>query len=273
MWGIGILLLVGSVMQLLVYGTGLLNIVFVVVSVLFLAVNAPFTSSFVGNILKSKKLVMAVSIVLLAVFVLSGALINPFGEEKNAASAYNRGIKYIGQQKFEKAQKVLEEAEKTSPGDYQVNLAQGILYLNMQNYNKAINSLNSAVKKNPYDANILFNIALAQYHSKDFNRALSTFEGILDLNPRILRARIYAGILCRELGNYPKAIYHLREARWLAPDSFEVQYYLGQCFFDVMAYEEAKNAFEQVLKLSPPKGIEEEANKYIDEIENYGGVN
>ena len=270
MWGIGILLVIGIFIQILISGFSALSIVSLIVALLILLSCLPIVKkSLVGK--GGELITKIVPLILIGVLLFSGVILNPYKDDNTISASYNKGMKHIVKEQYEKAEEVFDELEISYPEDTQILLAQGILYINMDNYTKAITYLRKANVNNPYDINIQFNLALAYYHSGNINGALNQFDYIIQQNPRVLRALIYSGTINMELGNYRKAIYKLEQARFLDPDSIEVQYHLGMSHFEVMNYQQAKQAFSKILQLKIDKDLETELNELIDVIDTYVG--
>jgi tetratricopeptide (TPR) repeat protein len=269
--GISVLLLLGAFLNFFVSGSNAFNIILLVVSGIVLLINLPFIKKMAAGKGAGGRILLIISSVLVIIYIFAGVFFNPYKEDSEIASKYDRGMKYLANEEFEKALKEFTEIEEKYPQDYQTLLAKGILYMSMENYNDSWNYLGKAYAVNPYDLNILYNMALNRYHAGQKTDSLKRFESICKLTPEVFRARLYAGIISMELGNHPKAIYHLGEAVKLNPDSVEANYYLGESHYEIMGYREAQHYFENAIKLKPVKELETVIKEALNETLKYTG--
>jgi len=271
MWGIGILLVLGTIIQFIISDISVLNVVLMIISVLFLISTLPFVAKLLVKLGFKGYFKIIIPIALILIYLVAGAIFFPFKEEKEVSSSYNKAMKLLSQKEYEKVDKIFSEIEAKYPQDDQILLGKALLYMNMKNYDQAWNYLSRAYQVNPYNININYNMALSSYHRGNKQDALKRFEDIISINSRFLRPRLYAGTINMELGDYPAAIYQLNEAKIISPDSLEVHYNLGKAHYSIMEYGEAKISFEKALTLNPPKEIEDSIKNVLAKISTYLG--
>jgi tetratricopeptide (TPR) repeat protein len=266
MFGISLLFLIASVLNILFYGFSAHNIFFIAISVVFILYTAVFAKGRTGPIYRA-----AIPGAMILLFIITGLIFNPFAAEKAYASKYNKAMVYISNADYEKAAALLDELDKEKANDEQVALAQGILYLRMANYSNSWNYLSKAYGLDPYDINIAFNMGLNQYHNGSLQYARDIFESITDTAPKILKAHVYAGTICMELNDYKRAIYHLENARFLEPDAVPIYIYLAECRIASMDYTAAKADLDAALSKSPSAEQKDRLDLLAAEVAPYVG--
>lgn len=266
MMGIALLLLLASLLNVLFHGFVIHNILLVVISAALL-LYVLFMAKAQNNTLRK----IAIPAVFILFFLFTGLIFNPFKEERSFAARYNKSIDQISKQDYEKAIDLLDELEKEDPTDDQVALAQGILFLRMSGYDTSWNYLSKAYNLNPYDINIMYNMAINRYHRGNINDARTYFQRVIDAAPGILKAHVYAGTISMEANEYKKAIYHLENASFLAPEAAAINIYLAKCHIQFMDYEKAMENLNSARAKDTKKYYTKEIESLMKIVEPYTG--
>ncbi len=271
MWGIGALLVLGTLIQLAITGINTLNIVLLIVSVLFLLSSLPFSMKLLRKLGLKGNFSFIVPLILILVYLVAGAIFTPYKEENEIISNYEKAMKLVEKKDYEKAEEVFTVLEEKYPYDDRILLGKALYYMDAKNFDSALRYLKNANGINPYDLNIQYNMALTYYHLGDKDRALEQFEEMVNSNPRLYLPRVYIAIINMQKGEYPAAIYHLNQLRLISPESLDVYYYLGKSHFELMEYSKAKEAYERALMLNPSSEIQNEINNALGKIAIYLG--
>ncbi|OGJ57601.1 hypothetical protein A2635_01890 [Candidatus Peribacteria bacterium RIFCSPHIGHO2_01_FULL_51_9] len=117
-------------------------------------------------------------------------------------------------------------------------------------YQKSLN-----VKKN---SRALFNLAQIAASVGNSDYAIKFYEQMLEIQPRHAQAQAQVGSFYLEKGDIERAYEHLLRARALDPNLPSVHYNLGLIFEYLGQQNEARAAFEEVLRLDP---MDEQAKK------------
>jgi tetratricopeptide (TPR) repeat protein len=266
MFGISLLFLIASVLNILFYGFSVHNIFFIAISFIFLLYTAVFAGGRTGPVYR-----VAIPGFMILLFIITGLIFNPFASEKAYASKYNKAMVCISDADYEKAAELLDELDKEKANDEQVALAQGILYLRMASYSNSWNYLSKAYDLDPYDVNIVYNMGLNQYHNGSIQYARDIFESITEIAPKILKAHVYAGTICMELNDYKRAVYHLENAKFLEPDAVPIYIYLAECRIASMDYAAAKADLDTALSKSPTAEQKDKIDLLAAEVATYVG--
>ncbi len=129
----------------------------------------------------------------------------------------NLAAAYMGQQKFEPALKLFEQAYKLDPRLQVARLNQGIALLNLQRADAARQVLDEFLKKNPQSARAWYNL----------------------------------GLLTKNSGHAKSAVEAFRRAAELAPNDADAWYFLGASYAQLQQDKEAIAAFQRALQLNP----------------------
>jgi len=95
--------------------------------------------------------------------------------------------------------------------------------------------------------------------SNDPKTALSFFEKSLALNPTeedTPSIYSYMGVCLKDMGQYEKALYRLREGEKLDKERTDIYNLMGFCHFKLKNHEKAIECFEEVIKLNPTSAID-----------------
>lgn len=242
--------------------------------------------------------------VCLAVFLCSSCTYTPWHREQSELFL-NKGISYIEMGQYNSALKDLLEAEKYYSGNPKIHYYLGMsyhgkgmkdkaieefkeaisldenyseahnylgtLYSDRELWDQAIAEFDQALLNPIYDtpSMALYNMAWAYYSKKDYNTALVKYQEALNIDPMTrLRPQIEknVGLIYFDQDNILEAIRHLKRSLELDSSLFDAQFLLGQCFLKIKDNNNAKKAFQTVIKLSPESSFGQRAKTYLQSL-------
>lgn len=225
--------------------------------------------------------------------------------QEQAEIFLNKGISFIEMRQFNNATKELLEAEKYSPQDCKVHYFLGIayhgkgmrdkaveefkeaislkndyseahnylgtLYSDMELWDQAIEEFDRALANEIYDtpAKALYNAGWAYYAKKDYQTALIKYQDALLREPMTyLRPRIEKniGLVYFDQNNIQEAIVHFKKAVELNSSFYDAHFLLGECYLRIKDTENARKAFQTVIKLSPQSSLGQKAESYLQSL-------
>jgi type IV pilus assembly protein PilF len=179
--------------------------------------------------------------------------------------AYNgRGLRDMALEKFQKA--VSLKKDYSDAHNYI-----GVIYMDMGQWEKAIDSFDKALANylyaNPEDA--LYNSGLAYYNLQKYDLALSRYQQALRQNPLSLRQPQIEGnigLIYIKQSKLGQAIDHLKKSVTLNPSLYSAHFYLGETYLKIKDPANAKNSFQQVIKLAPESPFGQKAREYLQSL-------
>jgi tetratricopeptide (TPR) repeat protein len=266
----GIMLLFGFLCNSIFKGFTFINIAYIIISLIILLY---------GLYLKKRAVNKAVSInanatarralpnivVYLAAIVLIAfiSVIVPSDKQYSFSSQINKSISLINNKDYKSAQRILLKLNVQDPSNAKVCLNLAATYIMAHDPDNALKYLDTAGRMLYFNENVLFNYGLAYYQKGNYADALRCFESAISLNPSMVNAHIYAGTMCYKLRYLRKAIYHLENARFLAPGMPDILYNLGKANMELFEYGQAEKNFNQALKLNPPVEMKNSINEQL----------
>ncbi len=218
----------------------------------------------------------------------------------------NKGISFLGMGQYNSALKELLEAKKYYSGNPKVHYYLGIAYHGKgmkdeaieefqtaisldENYSEAHNYLGSLYSENKqwdqairefekalqnhlYDtpAMALYNMAWAYYAKKDYHMALVKYQEALKVEPLTgLRPLIEKniGLIYYDQSYFTEAIVHLKKSVEMDPSLIEAYYILGQSYLKNKDSKNARQAFQNVVQLSPESSFGLKAKNYLQSLQ------
>jgi type IV pilus assembly protein PilF len=234
-----------------------------------------------------------------------GACTNTPWHKEQAEIFLNKGMAFIEIRQFNNAAKELLEAEKYSPSDHRIHYFLGIayhgkgmrdkavaefkeaislqenysdahnylgtLYSDMELWDQAIEEFDRALANPVYDtpAKALYNAGWAYYAKKDYKTALIKYSEALIREPlTYLRPQIEKniGLVYFDQNNTQEAIVHFRKSVELNSLFYDTHFLLGECYLRVKDTENARKAFQTVIKLSPQSSLGQQAKNHLQSL-------
>jgi type IV pilus assembly protein PilF len=239
-----------------------------------------------------------------AIFVCSSCTYTPWHRQQSELFL-NKGISYIQAGQYNNALKDLLESEKYYSGNPKVHYYLGMAYHGKglkdnaieefkkaisldENYSEAHNYLGTlysdrglwdqaieefdkALSNHLYDtpSMALYNSAWAYYSKKDYKTALARYQEALNIDPMTgLRPQIEknVGLIYFDQDNVPEAIRHLKKSVELDPSIFDAYFILGQSYLKIKDNNNARKAFQSVIKLTPESSFGQRARNYLQSL-------
>ncbi len=169
---------------------------------------------------------------------------------------YLLGIAYYGKSMSDKAVEEFKKAIDLKPEYSEAHNYLGTIYLNDGQWDTAIDSFNRALDNIVYDtpALALYNMGWAYHKKRDYATALKKYAEAVRREPHTALMPMIEknmGLVNFEQGRMDEAVQHFKEALKLAPDFAEARYWLGESYLNQKRTDEARNAFQAVVKSGP----------------------
>jgi type IV pilus assembly protein PilF len=169
---------------------------------------------------------------------------------------YYLGIAYYGKGMNDNATQEFRKAIDLKKDYSEAHNYLGTIYLNAGQWDMAIESFNRALENNVYDtpALALYNMGWAYYKKRDYATALNKYAEAIRREPNTILLPMIEknmGLMNFEQGRLDEAIQHFKDALKIAPDFAESRYWLGECYLKQQRTDEARAAFQAVVKSSP----------------------
>ena len=121
----------------------------------------------------------------------------------------------------------LNQGELTPQSLGNLHLLIGSHFRNVGQLDQAIHHLGTSLQYDPINLDTSLELGKAYADRRQFKEALSTYYKCIRTNPNDYRPYYLAGILSKELKNYPEAEKLLQKASQFAPDDINIQRLLG----------------------------------------------
>ena len=125
------------------------------------------------------------------------------------------------------------------------------LYTANEKFDEAEKLINERIKLNPSDTSLLEGLAALYQQQGKYQKALELYKNVLEKNPTSTTIRQNLGSLYIEIGDKEKAI-----AEWekMVTDSFDRYQQLGSIYLSHKMYDEAIEAFVKAIQANPKYG-------------------
>lgn len=277
---LSIIIVAGCLLNSIINGFDLLNIVYLLLSVLFLLTHIPVINSLFPQDkrifrLKLSTIIFGVFIVLMC---LSSIVLNPFKAEDVYTSKMENAGTLIDQQKYIQAQTIIDDLLKEDESNVDVLIISGVLNLQQNKYSEALSFFNKAYSISPYNENVLYNLSVTKYKqyidtkgSGNPAEALSYMETLVNQSPRLYSANLYAGQMAMELQQYKKAKYYFLNAQLLRPDIPQTYYHTAKMNYSIYEYKEALKNIKTALSKNPGPELKKDLIDLQTTIKNEAG--
>ena len=128
------------------------------------------------------------------------------------------------------------------------------IHLEVGQQDRARQAMGMALAVNPRDWGVYFTFADYHLEEGNYERAISILEDVLDLQPRsVIAAEVlnYLGYVHYLEGKYTRALPNFRQALALNPALAVAHVNLGNLYFHLKQYDEARSCYEAALKVDP----------------------
>ncbi len=204
-------------------------------------------------------------ILLTAMLLVAGCGITREARQK-ATLHFGMGVHHLQQGDPTSALRELLEAEKYNPEDPEIQYFLGAAYSSKSLYSQAIEHFQKTLALNPKFTDARKAIGDTYLSMGEWNKAIQEYEivlrDILYLKPFFVWNNL--GWAYYKKGDLPQAIDTFRRAVTLKPDFGLAYYNLGLASRDAGNIEEAKKAFQEVMRLAPDTPQARLAQQYLD---------
>ena len=165
--------------------------------------------------MRSRKTI--ISIIWIAVFLMSPGV---WAKEEDA---FDKGLKLIGEQRYDEAIKAFSTAIEIIPRDYQAYNYRGVAWALKGNYDKALADYDKALEIRPRYAEAYNNRGFARTQHGDLPNALNDYDRALEINPFFVdaynnKAWVLATCADQRFRNGGQAVRLAQKAVELKPD-------------------------------------------------------
>ncbi len=210
-----------------------------------------------------KKLTKALLAILIFVLLLFAIVVwpgklyqwieNKYGQknQKTSTQLLDEGAAKIGNDNYNEAQSLLEEAVKKDPRNFTAWINLGITYMNLKNTEKAEKAFRAAVNldnKSSSSYNLLGN---AQRDLTNTDEAIKSYQKPIELNLKQYNAYINLASLYFNENKYNEAIAVLIQGKNNIPEYKEIRYMLVSFYIKLGQKIEAKTEINQILAKNP----------------------
>ncbi len=126
----------------------------------------------------------------------------------------------------------------------------GTIYLKLKNYKEALKYFEHCFATNGLDASLLSQMGLCHMELGNHEFALRDLSASISNNPNLLEPYANRGIVYFRLKQYHQAFHNLKFALENDPENGKIHYYLGQCYEDTHALQEAYDHYLKADKLN-----------------------
>jgi tetratricopeptide (TPR) repeat protein len=130
-------------------------------------------------------------------------------------------------------------------------LQQAAAALEKEDYAGAAKALEEYLPQNPEDFRAEFNLAYAYSMMGRRADAIGRYRNVLNRQKELVPAHLNLGILLVEEGQAAEAVEHLRLVAEKEPNDFRAAFYLAQALAALQQLPEAREAYENALRLKP----------------------
>ncbi len=136
-------------------------------------------------------------------------------------------------------------------------------------YDQAIEVLNKVLILDPDFTQVYMDLGIAYQNKKDYAQALSAFNKVLKEDPKNGSARFFQGLALQGLKKADQAISSFQLAGSLDPDFKQLTHFnVGLLHYKSKKFDEAREQFEDCIKVDPATDTATTANEFLVLIAN-----
>ncbi|XP_075049738.1 tetratricopeptide repeat protein 6 [Mixophyes fleayi] len=180
-----------------------------------------------------------------------------------------RAAFYGFRKRYSKAIMNCNAAVKVQPNSVRAYLYRGALKYYIKAYKLSIQDLTKATELDPSCSLVYYNRGVCYHEIKMYEEALKDYAIVLLLGgwkEVDIKVLVNRGLLYLELHDYANALEDFIAVAMKTPGDVKIHQMIGNCHQRLQHYEEAVQAFNQVLHLSPlsPEGYIGRGNAYME---------
>lgn len=165
-----------------------------------------------------------------------------------------RGKQELGKGEYEQAIEIFSRAIEKDTSNAEAFNGRAVGYFELEKHGLAIDDLTQAIHLDSSSYKPYYNRANARREIKNFEAALQDYTKAISLRPNIKDIYINRGVLLYQTGNYNQALQDFEFAVQLDSTDVLAQFNRAKTALLLKKEEEAKAAFNKVLKLQPDYG-------------------
>ncbi len=180
----------------------------------------------------------------------AGKLLQLGGE--NPENLFFAGVAALQMEKWDLAQRLLDQYLARNPQDARGHLALGIAYLHLQELDKARSEMMRCLELDPRETEAEYQLAMVSRTEGKNAAAITGLERVISVQPGNAHAFSALGTLYLQAGEEAKAKTALERAAGLNPNNPETQYQLSLLYNRLGDPERARQHLAQFQKLKAP---------------------
>lgn len=182
---------------------------------------------------------------------------------KSLKKKYENARKFIEDEKYEEAIKLLQEILGKRPDETNTIYLLGICYEKVGKTKEAKKLFEKVVERKPNFAPVNFKLAVIYHREGNKDNALKYYRKTVELDKTNWVAFYDAGILLFEKGETDKAIEYLKAANKINPKDAPTIEYMGMCYLKKGENAKAVEYFKRAWKLYKDNP---EKQKFLDDV-------
>jgi tetratricopeptide (TPR) repeat protein len=190
----------------------------------------------------------------------------------DASVQFGLGSALNARGRFQDGLRHYRKALKLDPKFTEVHNAMGSTYLELGQWDDAIKefeiTLNDLLYLTPFY--VENNLGWAYYKKGDFPRAIEHYRRALSMKPDFGLAYYNVGLAYKDNKQTEEAIAAMRSAISQVPNLLDAHLQLGILSFNAGIRDQARKAFEEVVRLSPQSDSARLAQQYLDLLKKSG---
>jgi len=260
----GILLIAGALIDSLLTGLSLVDLLVLLSGLFMVLMKTPFGNKLFPaktgvNLVLSKMIVVAASV---AIVVVPLSFVKGKGSGRVLDAALMRSAELAESEEYDKALKVLD-GFKNGEEIPELWMNKAAIYIRKGESREAESLIGKAAAYRNMDGVLLFNTGLCYFKEEHYSDAANFFAAAVLADPDMWQGYYYAGEAFYRKKNYRSAEYFFRETVECAPGNAEVYCKLAQIKMDIMEFDNAKKILDEARRFE----INEELEKKIIELE------
>ena len=177
-------------------------------------------------------------------------------EPITASDFFQKGVKYLQQQRYDKALECVNNAIARNYFGADIALVKGEVLFELQRFDDSIEWFGRAVElDSSLEAEATLWKGRVYFEKQQLGRALSAFNRAINLSPMPGEAFLHKGMVLCERGDHLKALEALEKARGFIGDTDdklgEILFWKGRALRGLKRNSEAAAQLEEVIEISP----------------------
>ena len=191
---------------------------------------------------------------------------------RDASVQFGLGSALNAKGRFQEGLRHYQKALEIDPKFTEVHNAMGSTYLELGQWDNAIREFEITLKDILYMTPFYVenNLGWAYYKKGDLPRAIEHYKKALSMKPDFGLAYYNLGLAYKDTKQTEEAIAAMRSALLNVPNLLDAQLQLGILSFNAGKRDQARKAFEEVVRLAPKSDSARLAQQYLDFLKKSG---